>query len=132
MAKNPDDRYQSAQGLADAAEQALIQPIAWHRPTTPRGPTIIDTGLTEVRVAGPTYPGPHAQPPNPPAGPRRPAELPIKPPTRSRRRNVSLAVAGSGVALVGAGYLFGINLLINVGPLVVIVAIVMVLFSLRR
>jgi serine/threonine protein kinase len=132
MAKNPDDRYQSAQGLVDAAEQALVQPVDWHRPPTP-GPAFVDSRRpTEVRAAGPTMPGPHAQPPNPRTGPRQPAELPVNPPTASRQRNVNLAIAASGVALAGIGYVLGIGILFTAGGLVAVVAIVMILFSLRR
>jgi serine/threonine protein kinase len=132
MAKNPDDRYQSAQGLVDAAEQALVQPVDWHRPPTP-GPAFVDSRRpTEVRAAGPTMPGPHARPPNPRTGPRQPAELPVNPPTASRQRNVNLAIAASGVALAGIGYVLGIGILLTAGGLVAVVAIVMILFSLRR
>jgi hypothetical protein len=58
--------------------------------------------------------------------------LPVNPPTASRQRNVNLAIAASGVALAGIGYVLGIGILLTAGGLVAVVAIVMMLFSLRR
>jgi serine/threonine protein kinase len=131
MAKNPDDRYQNAQDLVEAAEQVLTQPIpaslTMRQPAHPTWPP------THASTAAPPTLDANAQPPTQLAGPHQPAK-PSAAPTSPRRRNLVPASTGIGVgvALVAVGFSVGINLLFTLGALVTIVAVVVLLFTLAR
>ncbi len=95
MAKNPGERYQSAEDLAAAAERALVGPIP--APIPHPAQTLVDNGDRPAE----------------PAGTDRP-ELPPAPPRSSRnRRTLTIAIAGAAVVIVAVlavvGYLaFGV------------------------
>jgi eukaryotic-like serine/threonine-protein kinase len=126
MAKNPDDRYQSAGELARAAADALDDTTTAYRitppppgtapwPTTPTGFTGAATGPTQPgwsHGGPPAPPRPPSFPPGYPGGPDhstphgvpRPPGPPVPPvKARKRRRWVVPVAAAAVVALVVAG-----------------------------
>jgi serine/threonine protein kinase len=78
MAKDREERYQSAPELAAAAREALTQPVS--PPAPPPTPPAHDVATTVPAPIPPVQTPPHVQPARPPVHPTPPRVQPARPP----------------------------------------------------
>jgi serine/threonine protein kinase len=106
MAKQPEDRFQTAAELASALGAAVAAPpsaptVPSATPTVPAASPTVPAATEPREVTGPTAPL-HREPPTAPTAPQEPPGPPAAPPAPRRRRRSLLPLAGLAV-LVLAG-----------------------------